>query len=75
MLTDIEKKNEHLRNLFLIYFEDNFHPNKKLISSRININYNSFKLWTNNNFDLSFENLIKVERFLENRGYKLEILI
>lgn len=74
MLTDTEKKNQYLRKLFLTYFEDDFHPNKKLISSFININYNSFKLWTNNNFDLSSENLVKVERFLENRGYKSEVL-
>lgn len=62
--------NEEIRELFNEYYEESFQPNKKLIAKSLPINYNTFKQWANGAYDLPANNLMKVEMFLEIRGYK-----
>lgn len=70
----IYESNKELRSVFIEFYEDTFHPNKKLIAHSLGINYNTFKLWANGNHNFQSSSLIKIEKFLKERNYKIKQL-
>ena len=66
----VKDYNATVRAMFDEYYEDNFQPKKNLIAKSIPMNYNTFKQWVSGGYDLPANNLVKVEMFLAQRGYK-----
>lgn len=66
----VKDYNDEIRALFDEYYLENFEPKKNLIASSLPMNYNTFKQWANGGYDLPVNNLMKIEMFLAQRGYK-----
>lgn len=70
-LPSLEQLNKEVRNLLNEYYQQEFHPNLRMVSERINLGYTTlknFKTGTNT----TYSNLIQILKFLETKGYKLK---
>lgn len=63
--------NKETHELFGIWYEDAMHPNLKMVAQRINISYGTLKNF-NSGMSTSYNNLYKINAFLESQGYKLK---
>lgn len=71
MLT-LKELNAETRELFNQWYEDAMEPKKNLISERVGIGYVTFKLFTTGKKDMTYQNIYKLNQFLDSQGYQLK---
>lgn len=70
-LLPLEKLNTEVRNLFNEYYREEFHPNLRMVSKKLNLGYATLKNFKTGT-DTTYSNLTKILTFLESKGYKLK---
>lgn len=70
-LLPIEELNKDVRKLLNDYYQSEYHPNLRMISSDLNLGYATLKNFKTGT-DTTYTNLTKILTFLESKGYKLK---